>query len=307
MKARLARAALALYPLAFRHRYANEMEALLEQGPPRLRDVLDLVRGACLAHLRSPHGAEELVPAADRVRASASGVLLCWVLLVAAGFGFYKTTEDTPFSAAGHAHPLLAGSHVAVQVGATIGSIAVLAGALPLIAIAVAHALTGRSVGRLVVRPLLPVLVFVVLSAIMIALAHANAGRSGPTTPGSAAVVLWGIAGLVCGVACVSACRASLFELQVPPRWLRFALKSGAVVVGSMVVVALATALYAMAMLLDAGSLAGQGNGPFQVLSVGSSLVIQAVVMIALCALALLAIARGLRRARGLESEAGYR
>ena len=69
--------------------------------------MLDLIRGALVAHLHPHNAPPGAVDAADRVRASASGVLMCWVLFAAAGFAFYKTTEDPPFSAAGHAHPLL--------------------------------------------------------------------------------------------------------------------------------------------------------------------------------------------------------
>src|ERR1022692_587373 len=103
----LARLALWLYPLAFRRRYGQEMRALLDQTPTRALAVLDLLRGALAAHLRPPATADGLVDSADRMRASASGVLACWVVFAAAGFGFYKTTEGAPFTAAGHAHPLL--------------------------------------------------------------------------------------------------------------------------------------------------------------------------------------------------------
>jgi len=52
MSTRLARLALALYPLAYRRRYGQEMHALLGDVPPGLRGLLDLVRGALAAHLR---------------------------------------------------------------------------------------------------------------------------------------------------------------------------------------------------------------------------------------------------------------
>ena len=74
------------------------------------------------------------------MRASISGVLLCWVFFAAAGFAYYKTTEDLPFSAAGHAHPLLRDAHLAVQAVALIASAAVVLGALPLIVAALARA-----------------------------------------------------------------------------------------------------------------------------------------------------------------------
>jgi hypothetical protein len=156
---RLARLALWLYPLAFRRRYGQEMRALLDQTPTRVLTVLDLLRGALAAHLSPPAAAAGLVDSGDRVRASAGGVLACWVLFAAARFGFYKTTEDAPFAAAGHGHPLLGDAHVSVQALALVGSAAVLLGALPLIIVALtsvprSRASSGRRRGRRTKEPL---------------------------------------------------------------------------------------------------------------------------------------------------------
>lgn len=46
MKASVARALLRLYPRLWRQRYGDELSALLEEQPLRLRIVLDIVRGA---------------------------------------------------------------------------------------------------------------------------------------------------------------------------------------------------------------------------------------------------------------------
>lgn len=87
MSRRLAQLALSLYPLAFRRRYGEELSALLEDAPPRMLAVLDLLRGAILAHLRPTAAGGALVDPSDRLRASASGQLACWVAFAAAGFG----------------------------------------------------------------------------------------------------------------------------------------------------------------------------------------------------------------------------
>ena len=52
MSRRLARGALRLYPLAYRRRYGAEIEALLEDSPGGALTVLDLLRGAVIAHVR---------------------------------------------------------------------------------------------------------------------------------------------------------------------------------------------------------------------------------------------------------------
>ena len=54
-----------------------------------------------------------------------------------------------------------------------------------------------------------------------------------------------------------------------------------------MVGIAIATAVYLAALLRDAPALAGQGNGPLELLSVGASLAVVLAVMIAACVPAL--------------------
>jgi hypothetical protein len=285
---RLARLALRVYPLAYQRRYGEEMRALLEDSPPRARTVFDLLKGAARAHLRPADAPPGALDAGDRVRASTSAVLLCWVLFAAAGFGYYKTTEDQPFSAAGHVHPLLRDVHLAVQALALIASAAVVLGALPLILSALARARRDPSLRRTVARPLLPVLVFGALTAAVIALAHASGAGSG-------IALAWGIAGLACAVTCVLGCRTALFATPVAPARLRAALAAGTLVALAMLAIALATAVYAIALIADASHLAAGGNGPFQVLSVTASLIVQVVVMVGAGVHATVATLRGWR------------
>lgn len=293
MNAWLAHQALGLYPLAYQRRYGDEMRALLEDQPPSAKTVVDLVKGALIAHLRPANASAGAVEPADRVRASASGVLLCWVFFAAAGFGFYKTTEDQPFSTAGQAHPLLGNAHLAVQALALIASAAVVLGALPLIASAVAQARRDPSRWRAVVLPLVPVAVFVLLTAVVIAISHASGPNGSSAGPGIA--VAWGIAGLACGTACVLACRAALFATPAQPARLRAALAAATIVTFAMVAIAAATAIYAIVLSADASQLAGDSNGPFGLLSVSASLIVQVVVMVAAGALALTTTIRGWR------------
>jgi hypothetical protein len=289
----LALQALRLYPLAYQRRYGEEMRALLEDQPPRVRTLFDLLRGAARAHLRPSDAPAGVVDAADRVRASTSGVLLCWVFFAAAGFGYYKTTEDQPFAAAGHVHPLLRDAHVAVQAVALIASAAVVLGALPLIVAAIAQARREPALRRTVALPFLPVLVFGAVTAVVIALAHNSAGGSG-------IAVAWGIAALACGTACVLGCRSALFSTAAGTAGLRAALAAGTLVTVAMLAIAVATAVYALALTADASRIAAEPNGPFQVLTVTASLIVQLVVMAAAGALATVATVRAWRVERQL-------
>lgn len=296
MTARLARAALRLYPLAFQRRYGEEMAALLEQAPPRPLAVLDLLRGALAAHLRPPATAAAYVSPEDRVRASTSGVLTCWVIFAAAGFAFYKTTEDHPFSAAGHAHPLLAGAHVGVQVLAIAASAAVVAGALPLIAAALDRVRRQEGGWRLLLGPVLPLLVFAGLTPWLVILAHAQpANDTTGSTAAQVAFILWGLAGLGCGIACVVGCRSVLFATPVAGRRLRAALACATFVTFAMLVMAAGTAVYAVALAVDASPLSASANGPLQAISTSASLIVQVIVMTLAGALALVATRRGWR------------
>ena len=84
MSDRLARLALALYPPAYRRRYGEEMAALLEDSGAAPKAVVDLLRGALIAHLRpSPTVAAEL-DVGERLRLGMGTVLLCWVFFAGA-------------------------------------------------------------------------------------------------------------------------------------------------------------------------------------------------------------------------------
>jgi hypothetical protein len=292
MTAKLARLTLRLYPHAFQRRYADEMRALLEQSPPGAREILDLMRGALAAHLRPPEATTASVDPGDRVRASAGGVLVCWVVFAAAGFAFYKTTEDPPFSAAGNAHQLLGAAHVAVQAVSVAASAVVVLGALPLIWAAFRHARDEHRL-RIVVAPLAPLALFGCVTAILVAVAAGRpAGQQSATGLGSVAFTLWGLIGLGCAIACAVGCRRALFATPLRPGRLLVALGSATVVSFAMVVVAAIVAAYAIALALDASQLSATANGPFQVLSTGASLAVQVVVMVVAAAIAVTASRR---------------
>jgi hypothetical protein len=227
MTRRLAQLILLGYPLAFRRRYGNEMNALLEQTPTGALTVLDLLRGAFLAHLRPTPGLNGLVDPDERLRASTSGVLACWVAFAAAGFGFYKTTEDRPFEAAGSSHTVLGGAHLTIQILAVVGSVGVLAGAFPLVVAALAQARRESNLRVLVSLPIVAVSGFALLTSLLVWLAHSNHSLHA-TTAGKAAFVLWELPGLGCGVVCGVVSRRALFAVPVARIWLRVALLCGA-------------------------------------------------------------------------------
>lgn len=305
MSGRLARLALRLYPLAFRRRYGEEMRTLLEQTPARASTALDLWRGALLAHLRPPAAMAEQLGPADRVRASASGVLGCWVAFAAAGVWFANTTEDGPFSVAGYAHPLLGAAHEAVQLLAVVGTAVVLVGAAPLAAAALAQARRRPGLRLVVSLPPLAVVLFAGLTGLLVALAHA-AHSQRPTTFGGVALIAWALAGLACGAVCVLASRRALFAVDLSRARLLTAFACATLLTAAMAAIALAVALYAIALPIDAAHLAGSANGPLQLISTSASLVVQMAAMALAAVLAWTSASRGWSAAARL-SAAGPR
>lgn len=295
MSTRLANIVLSLYPLAFRRRYGEEMQALLHDCPPGRRALLDLLLGALAAHLRPPSRLNENLDADTRLRLGLAGTLACWTLFAAVGIAFYTTSEDRPFIAAGDAHPLLGAAHITVQALAALGSLGVIVGALPLVgfALVVAHRQRGHLL-TIVSSPVIAVLVFMLFTALLVRYAHSH-----PTGGiGQAAFLAWGVAGLLCGGVCVAAARKALFAIGVARTWLMGGLWSATLVAAAMIAIACATALYTIALVLDAPGLAGTGNGPYELVSVGASLVVLTVGMALLAMFAAISVGRTWRCVR---------
>jgi hypothetical protein len=272
------------------------MSALVEDSPAAPRATFDLLRGALAAHARPPAGVTTALSSEERLRATASGVLMCWIAFAAAGFGFYKTTEDHPFSKAGDAHLALGGAHLAVQTLAIIASIAILAGALPLVFTALRQARRVRAVSRATGLALGGVALFTVATTALVVFAHS--ARSISHSAAGVAFGAWMLVGLVSGGVCALAARNGLFAIEVRRRGLVAALACGTLVTAAMALIAVATALYVAALTIDASALAAEGNGPSGVMSVAVSIGFQLIVMLAAAFLASVSTRRGWARLR---------
>lgn len=295
MMRRLAMLMVNAYPLAFRRRYGDEMRVLLHESPTRMVTLLDLLRGAFAAHLRPPQGPGGVVGTSDRLRASASGVLACWVIFAAAGFGFYKTTENTQFSTAGGGRLLLGGAHLAVRALAMLASFALVIGATPLILAALGRARRERSLRVVVSLPIAAVAVFACLTAAIVWVANSGWAHHA-TGAARGALIAWIFAGWACATVCVVAARRALFAVPIPPRRLGAALLWGTLVTAAMALITVAVALYTVVQVLDASRLADQPNGPWFInTSTWLSLTMQLIVMAISAALATITTLRGWR------------
>jgi hypothetical protein len=260
MSARLARLALALYPLAYRRRYGDEMAALVEDGGASPRAVADLARGAFRAHVRPEPSLAAAVGREDRMRLGVSAVLLCWLLAAAAIFAFAKTTEGPAFRAAASAHALLGSAHTALGVFAAIASMAFLLGAAPLVAIALAQSHRRRAVRRAALAACGCVAVLIAATGAVVLVANHDPA---PSESLRAAVLAgWIVVGVACGLGCALAARRGLFAAAMPAPALRLAAGCAAVVAAAMVGIALATLAYLVGLVATATDLASTPNGP---------------------------------------------
>ncbi len=290
MRARFARLALALYPLAYRRRYGAEMAALVEDQGASPRAVADLARGAVRAHVRPEPAVAGAVGRDDRMRLGVSAVLLCWLLAAAAIFAFAKTTEGPAFRAAASTHALLATAHTALGVFATIASLAFLFGAAPLVVVALAQSRRRPGVRRAALAAAGCVVAIVAATAVVVLVANRNPAPS----EGAATALLagWSLVGIACALGCALAARRGLFAAAMPASVLRLAAACATVVAAAMVGIALATLAYLVGLVTAATDLASAPNGPLGNPDVRVSLLLVLAAMVAAAAPAALAAKR---------------
>ena len=120
---------------------------------------------------------------------------------------------------------------------------------------------------------------FGIATAALVVLANTVPSLSGGTA--AAVLAAWSAIALACGAACAIAARRGLFAIDVGRRGLIAALSLGTVVTVSMASIAVATAIYLIALAIDSGALAGEANGPLGLITVAASVVAQLAIMVA--------------------------
>lgn len=178
---RLWRGLVALYPPSWRARYAQEMLALLEDSAPptrpaRVRAAASLVFGAAGAWL---HPARQLHPAASRVRASVSTLLVVWVALSAAALVFGQLNEDQATQTVTPGHPITGGLFAGYTLASHISVGVLLAACAPLFAQLARAGLRQRDRHGLVLLSapvVVPVLFLLALAAISRLVRHPHGG-----------------------------------------------------------------------------------------------------------------------------------
>jgi hypothetical protein len=261
-RTRLGALLLALYPEAWRERYGEEVRALLEDDPPRVRGLASLLAGAAHAHAR-PEGWGAQATPRDRLRLALCGLFGCWIGISLAGASFQKETEDHGYATAAAHHWLLAASHDAVIAGAVLGAAALAVGGLPLVWLALRRAASTRDLrlaGSLAL-PAAALLGFAAVTVALVALAPGDiAGRALPTQ--LAILVPWWTAGLALAFACALAPRMVLRRAPPPVGRLRRSAYAGPLLVAAMALIAAGMLAYDVALAVVAPTLFSESGGP---------------------------------------------
>lgn len=224
-----------LYPAEWRARYGAEFAAVLEQRPPTLGDMFDIMLGALDAHwcLASPIPLTERIrQMMQRLRAAEITVFAAYIALVVAGLSFNTGIDDSGYLAR-NGGPLapdpfhfngqpLSVAYFALEVGAAVALLAVLAGGAPL-----ALAVWRRAPEQ---RRLffVPVAAFLLAVVTPLALSHAIAVNGGPRvyvtdqngSAGALALAAWFVAWAAASVWAVA---RAVGRSEIPPSLVRFA------------------------------------------------------------------------------------
>ena len=114
----LARAALALYPPAWRARYADEVRALLDESGGGARAIASIAWRALPAWVRPP---EHLFDRPARMRSSLATALVAAAMLTGLGLVFAQLTQAQGYRPAGH--PVVGWSYVVFDAALAVSAL----------------------------------------------------------------------------------------------------------------------------------------------------------------------------------------
>jgi hypothetical protein len=240
------RLALHLFPSAWQERFGTEFGALLDQTPPTVRVVFDVLVAAVDAHVH-PTGPRRRWPLMiERLRISELVVFASWVMFVVAGLAFQRMTEGAPFAPIAVAQPLVGVAYATIVAGAVVSLLAVAVGGVP-VALAIARVALARrawrQLGLLAVAPI-SLASWVGLTAALVALGD-------PPAAGPWRVILftvWVGVFVLAAIASTVAVGAAALDAEVDGSLYRRAATPAVVTAVAMVVVAGAVAIWGIAL-----------------------------------------------------------
>jgi hypothetical protein len=251
-KARLARAALRLYPPAWRNRYGTEVLALLDDTGGGLAAALGLAWRAIPAWICPPR---QLHDPEARMRASLGTVLLAGAMLAGACLVFAQLTQLQGFRA--HGSPVVVGSYAIFDVAMALCGLAGAAGGLPLWLVMLRRARREHR-SREIAYLMLPVVAPVAWLATVTAVSRLLGGPDGVSPGVFFAVTLLGF-----GAAAASCAGPILAMQRLRPRGpaVQLAVRAAAVATAAIVVAGAASATALTGLFLWARGFAGYHSG----------------------------------------------
>lgn len=236
---------LRLYPRAFRERYEEEILAMLEQRPLSFADILNLLTGACDAHLH-PHLGTSGMAWSERIlqmfltlRRSVLTIFCAYVGIILSGMALQKMTEYDDFQETARTYPLVGLSFNLVIIAAVVACLSVLVGGLPVAVTVVRSALARKRYGSLFLL-IVPILAFFAFLGVTLFLERLKG--SGPHVGLFFGTLI--VAALVSPAAlCLAVVRSEISE-----KLLRFTLLAFALGALSMVVILVATITWGLGL-----------------------------------------------------------
>lgn len=258
---RRARIVLRLYPRAWRERYREECEALLDDHGVDARTLADMVRGALDARTRDLAGA----PAERRQRTALAACLWAATASAASVAGFAKMAEYDDFTRAAARHAPVAAARDLIFAGAAIVALAVCAAGL-VVAAALWRDLRGGSHAELL-RPLAALAgaaaVLALALVLLVVFAHTASPRP-PHDPRNLAVVgAWLAVSAVAVAVGLVAAGGIVLRVTLDARALRLAVGAAWAAAGGMCLAASGLVLWGAALEAASPRVFGLPDGGF--------------------------------------------
>lgn len=280
-----------LYPRAWRERYQQEIEEVLQQHSLRLVTLLDISIGALDAHMHTDLHPEGIYSMAHKLRVSAIAVFCAFLLFALAFIALQQIVDPRAlFNAVASSHPDLQFSFTTIVVGAEIAFLAMVVGGLVILSVTVAKAIAARRRDVLARfgSAILLVMLFVAASIIFQGFLYGNAGFSGIYILIFLAVLIAATVLIVQGI----------LRTEFSVKLLRYMIIPMAITGLAMGVSCIAALVWLLRLWVDAPQFAtSQSMGPGLAGGLGGSTgyAIIVVIMGLTTALAIAALVRGLR------------
>lgn len=287
---------LRLYPYAWRARYGDEFDALLEDCPLTPFALFDVLLGALDAHIAPLDADGRILRMLNRPRRSAITVFCAYIAFVLAGLSFNQMIEDD-LNTLNSPHPDLAAAYYIVAGGAAVALLAVLIGGLPIAFSAIRGALQARRGDILLLFAVPPVALAIWLAWTWILLNVIWTPQSSITihqTSGAVLFLSWaGLFGLA-ALASTASVSIAVSRSELAPRQYRIALAPAVVAALAMVVVLGGLVAWGVLIRSDVPAYLNSATTPFRI-TVSTMWIGQIVVMAIAVLIAATALVRGLR------------